>query len=406
VKTRNLAIVFTDIKGFTGRTSKQTLEQNERLLGAHNALLAPIFRGLSGRIVKTIGDAFMVTFESPTQAVLAGLAVQDALWKYNQSAAEEAQLEVRVAINVGEVRLEGNDVFGEPVNIAARVEGVAEAQEVTFTEAVYLAMNRAGLDFEDLGPFELKGIPEKVRLFRVKRVAASAALPPFGNLGLSRVAEVSGRQRALELAGSAGEVAARALESTSVAARGALESTGKLVESSLQSAERRGIPRRRALLLAGGAAAALVLLGVLLTRADSLTRAIDDAVAAKGEERSLKVEAVRKRIAQEKEPRRKSWYLGLLSEGLGEGSAADHYAAAARLGLSSAEGRLIELLRHPRCALRSAAADALADLQVTRSRSALESLAREGGADDGQQVLVFGCNSKQAAATALKRLKD
>jgi hypothetical protein len=69
-------------------------------------------------------------------------------------------------------------------------------------------------------------------------------------------------------------------------------------------------------------------------------------------------------------------------------------------------GRLIELLRHPRCALRSAAADALADLQVTRSRSALESLAREGGADDGQQVLVFGCNSKQAAATALKRLKD
>ena len=66
MRTANLAIVFTDIKGFTERTSMQTLEQNETLLKTHNELLAPLFKGLGGRIVKTIGDAFMVTFESPT----------------------------------------------------------------------------------------------------------------------------------------------------------------------------------------------------------------------------------------------------------------------------------------------------------------------------------------------------
>jgi HEAT repeat protein len=67
---------------------------------------------------------------------------------------------------------------------------------------------------------------------------------------------------------------------------------------------------------------------------------------------------------------------------------------------------LIKLLGHQKCGLRSAAADALADLQVKRARGALEDLAEDGGPDDGEQVLVFGCNSKQAATSALRRLKD
>jgi adenylate cyclase len=99
-------------------------------------------------------------------------------------------------------------------------------------------------------------------------------------------------------------------------------------------------------------------------------------------------------------------YLGLLSEKLGESSAASHYAAAARAGSKDAEGKLIELLKNPKCGIRATAADALADLQVKRARGALEDLAEDGGPDDGETVLVFGCNSKQAAATALRRLKD
>ncbi|HYH98977.1 adenylate/guanylate cyclase domain-containing protein, partial [Hyalangium sp.] len=127
MKTANLAIVFTDIKGFTERTSRQTHVENERLLQVHHDLLAPLFKAFGGRIIKSIGDAFLVTFESPTQAVLSGVAIQDRLWQYNRSVPESAQLHVRVAVNVGEVRLEASDVFGEPVNIASRVEGIAEA---------------------------------------------------------------------------------------------------------------------------------------------------------------------------------------------------------------------------------------------------------------------------------------
>lgn len=398
MKTANLAIVFTDIKGFTERTSRQTLEQNEQLLKTHNELLAPLFRALGGRIVKTIGDAFMVTFESPTSAVLAGVAVQDALWKYNQTAVGDAQLHVRVAINVGEVRLEGNDVFGEPVNIAARVEGMAEADEVTFTEAVYLSMSRAEIQSEDLGRHEFKGIPEPVRLFKVARVTTAPGEAPYGNKGLQKAAESTGSHKALELGRTA---ATSALEGTSRV----LEGTSKLVQQGLVQARQSGLPMKK-VALGVGAVVAVLLLGALLFGKNAIEKAIDDAASAKSEERRGKLEAAKKLINAEKEPKDRSFYLGLLSEKLGEGAAAGHYAAAARAGSKDAEGRLVGLLSHPKCPLRAAAADAVADLQLKRAKGKLEDLAEDGGPDDGEQVLIFGCNSKAAASAALKRFKD
>ncbi len=142
VKTANLAIVFTDIENFTLHTSKQTLEQNKKLLEAHTNLLPPILKAFGGKIIKSIGDAFLVTFESPTQAVLSGIAIQDKIWTHNQSAPESQKFNVRVAVNVGEVRLDANDVFGEPVNIASRVQGITESGSIFFTESVYLSMDK------------------------------------------------------------------------------------------------------------------------------------------------------------------------------------------------------------------------------------------------------------------------
>lgn len=402
MRTANLAIVFTDIKGFTGRTSQQTLEENERLLKTHNDLLAPIFRAFNGRIVKTIGDAFMVTFESPTGAVMSGLAIQDALWRHNRDASEGDQLNVRVAINVGEVRLEGNDVFGEPVNIAARVEGLADAGEVTFTEAVYLSMNRAEVSAEELGRFELKGIPEPVRLFRATKVTSSPDAAPYGNKGLARAEEAMrttySTQKAIEVATNAANVA-------TIAASRAFENTTKLVQDGLATAEKKGLPRRRVAVLAAGGVV-VVLASLFAFSGNEYERAISDAKRASTQERSRKIEAARKLINQNKEAKDRSWYLGELYRAVGESTAVTHYAAAARAGVSKAEGRLVELLEHPKCGLRAGAAAALADLKVKRARGALEDLAKNGGPGDGEQVLVFGCDSRKAANVALSRLKD
>lgn len=77
MKTQNPAVMFTDIAGFTARTSRQTREENARMLRRHDALLLPVIRALGGRRVKSVGDALLLVFESPTDSVLCGTAIQD-----------------------------------------------------------------------------------------------------------------------------------------------------------------------------------------------------------------------------------------------------------------------------------------------------------------------------------------
>jgi hypothetical protein len=147
--------------------------------------LSPVIHAYGGRRVKTIGDAFLVVFDSATRAIACGAALQDRLADYNQRVPETEQINVRVAINTGEVRVEGGDVFGETVNIASRVEGVAEAGEVCFTEATLLLSDAASVPRDDLGEHTLKGIPDPIHLFRLSRADGpkpylGAALDPLG----------------------------------------------------------------------------------------------------------------------------------------------------------------------------------------------------------------------------------
>ncbi len=442
MKTANLAIVFTDIKGFTERTSRQTLEENQRLLQVHHQLLAPLFKAFGGRIVKSIGDAFLVTFESPTQAVLSGIAIQDRLWHHNRTAPEGERLQVRVAINVGEVRIESNDVFGEPVNIAARVEGLADAGEVFFTEAVYLAMNKAEVPSQEVGSFDLKGIPGKIRVFRVPpapyRVEAPAVstqpslspqeMPPYGNLALSRVPEsVLGTsqvdlaataavitQRAAHLGGHAKTAGGRIVELSGALLRETLAlggrvlgATTRFVSGVVASKGAQVEPRKVALGLGG---LAVVLGGAVVLLSSPVERAIGAVADAEPKERGPLAEKARKLIGEVKDPGRKAYLRGQLSEAQNDySSATSHYVTAAKAGEDDAEDRLIDLLEHDKCVARSAAADAVADLGLKSARGELEDLAEDGGKDEGASSGFLGlssCDSKSAAKSALRRLGE
>ncbi|MBX5480440.1 MAG: adenylate/guanylate cyclase domain-containing protein [Myxococcaceae bacterium] len=404
MKTANLAIVFTDIKGFTERTSRQTLEQNQRLLDVHAKLLTPLFAAFGGRIVKSIGDAFMVTFESPTQAVLCGVAIQDRLWLHNRTAPEAERLDVRIAINVGEVRIENRDVFGEPVNIAARVEGIAEAGEVYFTEAVYLAMNKAEVPSQPVGDFELKGIPGTIKVFRVPRapyrveapqadgtgaspVAESAELPPFGNLGLSRVRH----------------------EPVLTLAAGKLGAAVNTLASRTRDAARGRLALRR-LAVPAGAVAALVAIAAIVSSAmkNEVERAIDEVRAAGRAARFDQVEKAEALIARVEDPRKRLWYAGQLDEAREDyGSAVERYREAAKKGSSDAEERVVDLLSSPACPARSAAARVAGEMKLSAAKSALEDLAEKGGPGEGSGgILGLGrCDSRRAAREALRRLE-
>ncbi len=186
MRTENLSIVFIDIAGFTPRTSAQTREENVRMLQRFEGIVRPLVRVYSGRVVKTIGDAFLLAFRSPTDALLCSAAVQDRIAETDGEVAPADRFSVRAAVNAGDVRVEGRDVFGEAVNIAARIEGRAAAGEIYFSEAVYLSMTRSEVPSEEVGYAELKGIAGKVRLYRVMRATGKAALP-YAGLGLDRV---------------------------------------------------------------------------------------------------------------------------------------------------------------------------------------------------------------------------
>lgn len=168
-QSRTLTIMLSDMVEFTSKTSRMSREGMMEMLRGHDELLRPVIRHHGGRVVKTIGDAFMSVFESPTDAVLCAIRSQFVLQSYNKDRPEDKQIHVRIALNAGEVQLtEDGDVFGEAVNIVARVEGVTPADEIFFTEPVYLSMNRNEIPATlNVKLFNFKGVKEEVTVYKV-----------------------------------------------------------------------------------------------------------------------------------------------------------------------------------------------------------------------------------------------
>ncbi|MCC7507911.1 MAG: adenylate/guanylate cyclase domain-containing protein [Planctomycetes bacterium] len=165
---KNLTVMFTDISGFTKHTETISRQDLMSRLDTHNELLMPIVAHFDGKIVKTIGDAFLITFESPTNAVQCGLFMQHTLRKFNVGKDESHAIHIKVSINSGEVTVTENDVFGDPVNVAAKIEKATNPDEIYFTEAVFLAMNKSEVPTSFVKTFRPKGAESnEIKLYKV-----------------------------------------------------------------------------------------------------------------------------------------------------------------------------------------------------------------------------------------------
>ncbi len=171
MKLECLVIVFVDIEDYTSKTSGQSRKANERLMGRFARLVRPMVRAFNGNVVKGMGDAYLITFKSPTDSLLCAMAVQDQLSNRNHQVPTDERFELRFAISAGEVRVYKQDIFGEAVNIAARIEGLAKGGDIYFSEVVYLMMNKSEIPFEEVGRHKLKGIQEEVRIYRVPKLS-------------------------------------------------------------------------------------------------------------------------------------------------------------------------------------------------------------------------------------------
>src|SRR5205823_2109278 len=161
------AIMFTDMVGYSAlsqRDSKLAVE----LLEEHRALLREIFPRFNGTEIKTIGDAFLVEFNSALEAAQCAIAIQRALAKRDADAPAERQIQVRIGIHIGDVVHRGGDVYGDGVNIASRIEPLADAGGICVSMDVERQIrNAVETRFEKLAPTELKNISVTMDLFRI-----------------------------------------------------------------------------------------------------------------------------------------------------------------------------------------------------------------------------------------------
>ncbi|MBW3012437.1 adenylate/guanylate cyclase domain-containing protein [Candidatus Woesearchaeota archaeon] len=167
METKTLTVMFADLAGYTSKTSKSSREKFVKLLDTYEQIVEPVFEEFHGEIVKRLGDGYLVAFESPTNAVLCGIKMQDNLFKHNRSVDISDILRVKIAISMGEVFIREHDVYGEPVNIASRIEDKARPRDVYFDGAVYLSMNKNEIPCMFIGAKKLKGIPRPVKVFKV-----------------------------------------------------------------------------------------------------------------------------------------------------------------------------------------------------------------------------------------------
>lgn len=165
--SRLAAIMFTDIEGYS-RMMEEDEPRTIRMLHAHNDLVLPIVAAHAGEVVDTIGDALFVMFPSVQNAVQCSLDVHQAVERHNSGEARDLEFQLRIGIHLGEVLEEEGRVYGNGVNIAARVQPLAYPGGVCITEDAYQQV-RAKMDIQtqSIGRPALRNISRPIEVYRI-----------------------------------------------------------------------------------------------------------------------------------------------------------------------------------------------------------------------------------------------
>src|SRR5579864_8140916 len=163
------AIVAADVAGYSrlmGANEEGTLAQ----LRAHRrALVDPKIKEHRGEIVKTTGDGMLVEFESVVDAVRCAVEIQRGMAERNAGVPQNKRIEFRIGINLGDIIHQDKDIFGDGVNVAARLEGLAEPGGICISRGVRDPVrDKLGFTFEDMGEQELKNIVAPIHAFGVR----------------------------------------------------------------------------------------------------------------------------------------------------------------------------------------------------------------------------------------------
>ena len=187
MERRLAAILAADVVGYSRLMGDDEAGTLAALKAYREELIDPTIADHSGRLVKLMGDGALVEFASAVDAVVCAVALQEAMAARNIEAPEQRRIVLRIGINIGDLIVEGDDLYGDGVNIAARLEGLAEPGGICVSGKVYEEVkNKVAFGFEDLGEQRVKNIAEPVQVFRVS--AGGPAVRPKSRSGRRRQA--------------------------------------------------------------------------------------------------------------------------------------------------------------------------------------------------------------------------
>jgi TolB-like protein len=197
VERRLAAILAADVAGYSRLIEADEEGTLRRLKALRADVIDPRIAGHRGRIVKTTGDGLLVEFSSVVDAVRCAAEVQAAMAERNATSPSDRRIDFRIGIHQGDIVVEDGDIFGDGVNVAARLEALAEAGGVCVSARVREdSAGRLDLAFEDLGEPALKNISRPVRVFRVatdqKPAPPALALPDRPSIAVLPFANISG----------------------------------------------------------------------------------------------------------------------------------------------------------------------------------------------------------------------
>ncbi len=165
---RLAAIVAGDIAGYSRLMQLDEEGTHDRVKRIERDLIEPSIAEHHGRLVKTTGDGFLAIFDSPVEAVRCGIVIQQNMIGRNASLPKHHWIEYRIGVNLGDVIIEANDVYGDGVNIASRLENIADPGQVYISGGIYEQIkHKLVCGYESLGDRKVKNITDPVRVYRV-----------------------------------------------------------------------------------------------------------------------------------------------------------------------------------------------------------------------------------------------
>src|SRR5262252_8180145 len=171
---RLAAILAADVAGYSRLMGADEEGTHERLQAHLRELVNPKIAEHRGRIVKNTGDGFLAEFPSVVDGVRCAVEIQRGIAERNEGTPAEQRIEFRIGINLGDVIVEEHDIFGDGVNVAARLEGLAEAGGICVSRTVRdHVRDKLDCTFEDLGAQQVKNIARPVRAYQVRDPAAA-----------------------------------------------------------------------------------------------------------------------------------------------------------------------------------------------------------------------------------------